>query len=113
LRDSLRLVSALTPQEAGAYVGYFERLQAHAYDTFSEIYDKQEFDEEGNLVNPHAFAPSPDDDAAPHYAVKVLWNEALRAFNPLGESELLQDPIVRAAFTDFLNKATYLLGLEP
>lgn len=105
LRESLHLVSALTPQEAGAYVGYFEQLQENAYDTFREIYDEDAGDDS------NAFAPAPDDENAPHSAVKVMWNDALRAFNPLGQPDLLNDPMVHAAFSDFLNKATVLLGV--
>ena len=106
LRESLHLVSALTPQEAGAYVGYFEQLQINAYDTFREIYDE----DAGNDFK--AFAPAPDDEDAPHSAVKVMWNDALRAFNVLKQPDLVNEPIVHAAFLEFLNKATALLGNE-
>jgi hypothetical protein len=105
LRESLHLVSALTPQESGAYVGYFESLQENSYDTLSEIYDE----DAGNDVN--AFAPAPDDEDAPHFAAKLMWNDALRAFNPLVQPDLLNDPMVHAAFLEFLNKATALLGV--
>lgn len=106
LRESLHLISALTPQEAGAYVGYFENLQENSYDTFSEIYDE----DVGNDAN--AFAPAPDDEDAPHSAAKVMWNDALRAFNPLLLPDLLNDPMVHAAFLEFLNKAAALLGVD-
>lgn len=105
LRESLHLVSALTPQEAGAYIGYFENLLENSYDTFNSIYDE----DAGDDFN--AFAPAPDAKDAPHSAVKVLWNEALRAFNPLVQPDLLNDPIVRAAFSDFLDNATDLLAV--
>jgi hypothetical protein len=105
LRESLHLVSALTPQEAGAYVGYFEKLQENSYDTFSEIYD------EDTGSDSNAFAPAPDDEEAPHSAAKVMWNDALRAFEPLRQPDLLNDPMVNAAFSDFLDKATALLAV--
>ena len=105
LRESLHLVSALTPQESGAYVGYFENLLGNSYDTFNEIYDADAGDDSD------AFAPAPDAKDAPHSAVKVLWNDALRAFNPMAQPDLLNDPIVRAAFSDFLNKAIDLLAM--
>lgn len=110
LRESLHVVSALTPQEAGAYIGYFENLQTHSYDTFCKIYDEDIYDEDGQL-NPHAFAPSPDADDAPHFASKVMWNDVLRAFNPLDQPELINDPIVQAAFLIFLEKAKSLLDI--
>lgn len=105
LRQSLRVVSALTPQEAGAYVGYFERLQNNAYETFGTIYDAD------NGEDRNVFAPAPNDEDAPHFPVRVMWNEALRAFNPLGQPELLHDSIVQAGFKDFLQKALELLGV--
>ena len=106
LRRSLHIVSALTPQESGAYIGYFEQLQNNAYDTFCTIYDE----DDGEVSN--AFAPAPGDEDAPHFPTRVMWNEALRAFNPLGVPELLNDSMVRAGFDDFLQKAIALLGLE-
>lgn len=111
LRESMHVVAALTPQEAGAYVGYFEHLQANAYDTFCEIYDEDVYDEEGQ-INPHAFAPSPDAREAPHFAIRVMWNDALRAFNPQIQPDLINEPIVQAAFSEFLDKANSLLGIE-
>lgn len=106
LRESLHLVSALTPQESGAYVGYFESLRENSYDTFCEIYD------EDAGIDLRAFAPAPDAEDAPHSAAKVMWNDALRAFNVLEQPDLVNDPIVHAAFLEFLNKATALLGVE-
>lgn len=106
LRNSLRLVSALTPQEYGPYIGYLERLQQNAYETFSEIYD------EDSGENTYAFAPAPDDTNAPHAALVIQWVEALRAFSPLTEPGQLSDPLNQAAFSDFLNRATALLGVN-
>ena len=111
LRESLHIVSALTPQEAGAYVGYFENLQSNSYDTFCKIYDEDIYDENGQL-NSYAYAPSPDTDDAPHFASKVMWNDVLRAFNPLGQPDLIDDPIVQAAFSVFLEKAKSLLDIK-
>lgn len=58
LRESLHVVSALTPQEAGAYIGYLESLQINSYDTFCKIYDEDIFDENGQL-NPMPSPPHP------------------------------------------------------
>lgn len=106
LRRSLRLVSALTPQEHGAYLGYFEGLQQNAYDTFTEIYDEDFGDDT------QAFAPAPGDADAPHAASRIYWAEALRAFNPLTTPSQLTEAQNQAAFVDFLSHATALLGLE-
>ena len=106
LRRSLRLVSALTPQEHGAFVGYLESLQQNAYEAFSEIYDEDSGDDT------QAFAPAPGDTEAPHAALRIQWVEALRAFNPLTEPGQLTDPQNQAAFSDFLNRAVTLLGID-
>jgi len=106
LRRSLRLVSALTPQEYGPYVGYFEALKQNAYETFSEIYDADSGEE--NQV----FSPSPEDLNAPHAALRIQWVEALRAFSPLTEPNQVTDPLNQAAFSDFLNRALTLLGVD-
>ena len=106
LRRSLRLVSALTPQEHGSYVGYFESLQQNAYETFSEIYDE----DSGEDVR--AFAPAPSDTEAPHAALRIQWVEALRAFSPLTEPGQVTDAVNQAAFADFLNRAITLLGVD-
>ena len=106
LRRSLRLVSALTPQEHGSYVGYLESLQQNAYETFSEIYD------EDSGEDAQAFAPAPGDPDAPHAALRIQWVDALRAFSPLTEPGQLTDPQNQAAFSDFLNRAITLLGVD-
>lgn len=106
LRRSLRLVSALSPQAHGPYVSYFDDLQQNAYDTFSEIYND---DPSGDA---QAFSPAPNDSEAPHAASRILWVEALRAFNPLAEPGQLTDPLNQAAFADFLSHATTLLGIS-
>ena len=106
LRSSLRVVSALTPQEYGPYIGYSENLRQNAYETFSEIYDADSGEDR------RAFSPAPDDSEAPHAALRIQWVEALRAFSPLTEPAQLTDALNQAAFADFLNKATTLLGVD-
>ena len=106
LRRSLRLVSALTPQEHGSYIGYFENLQQNAYETFSEIYDEDSGEDE------KVFAPAPGEINAPHAALRIQWVDALRAFSPLTEPNQLTDSLNQAAFADFLNRATSLLGVD-
>lgn len=105
VRENLSLVSALTPENAGMYVGYYENFQDNAYDTFTEIYD------EDSGGNGDVYAPAPDDENAPHYAARIMWNEALRAFNPLGQPDLLNAPTVQASFADFIEKSTTLLDV--
>lgn len=105
MREHLSLVSALTPENAGMYVGYFDDFQDNAYDTFIKIYDEDSGDDL------EAYAPAPDDENAPHHAARIMWNEALRAFNPLGQPDLLNAPMIKASFVDFLQKVITLLGI--
>jgi hypothetical protein len=106
LRRSFRLVSALSPQAHGPYVGYYDDLMQKAYDTFSTIYND---DPAGDAL---MYSPGPDDSEAPHAASRILWVDALRAFDPLKEPHQLTDPLNQAAFADFLGRATTLLGLD-
>lgn len=106
LRRSMRLVSALTPQEAGAYLGYSDALQENAYDTFSEIYD------EDSGEDSYTFSPAPEDTNAPHSALSIQWVDALRAFSPLTEPSQITDPLNQAAFSNFITRAMTLLGVE-
>lgn len=103
VREHLRLVSALTPENAGMYAGYSEKFQDNAYDTFVEIYDEDTGDD------PDVYAPAPNDEDGPHHAARIMWNEALRAFNPLGQPDLLRAPTIEASFSDFLRQAINLL----
>jgi hypothetical protein len=106
VRENLSLVSALTPENAGMYAGYSENFQDNAYDTFTEIYDEDSGDD-GDV-----YAPAPNDEDAPHHAARIMWNEALRAFNPLGYPDLLRAPTIQASFADFLQKTITLLEIE-
>lgn len=103
LRSSLRVVSALTPQEHGAYAGYVESFRQNAYETFCEIYDADSGD------NPDAYSPAPDAIEAPHSPSRVTWVDALRAFSPLTLPSQITDSVNQAAFSDFLDTVAALL----
>ena len=103
-RTSLRMVSALTPAEVGADKGYWERFLERAYETCSNLYDED--DGSGNKL---VFSPAPDNDESPHFALKVMWNEVLRAFAPLNEPGQLEPTLIDGVFGNFLTKATLLL----
>ena len=105
-RASLKMVSAITPAEVGSYKGYFEDFQTNAYDLCSHIYDEDDGRDDQSL-----FAPSIDDDASPHAALKIMWNEALRAFDPLREPGQLAPQLMDSIFGDFVQKASLLLPL--
>lgn len=104
-RSSLRMISALTPDEVGAYKGYWENFRQKAYETCMTLYDID--DGSGDIA---IFSPAPDDEDSPHFAAKVMWHEVLRAFAPLEEKGQLAPALVENVFGDFITKATSLLG---
>lgn len=104
-RSSLRMVSALTPDEVGAYKGYWENFRQKAYETCLTLYDIDDGSGDDSI-----FSPAPDDEDSPHYAAKVMWHEVLRAFAPLEEKGQLAPALMENVFGDFITKATSLLG---
>ena len=104
-RPSLRMVSALTPEEVGAYKGYWNDFQQKAYDTCMTLYD----DDNGS-GDPTIFSPAPNDEDSPHFAARVMWHEVLRAFAPLEEKGQLGRVLMESVFGNFLAGAEALLG---
>lgn len=104
-RSSLRMVSALTPDEVGAYKGYWNDFQQRSYETCVTLYDVD--DGSGNAGT---FSPAPDDEDGPHFAARIMWHEVLRAFEPLKEKGQLAPALLDNVFGDFLVKAQALLG---
>lgn len=104
-RSSLRIISALTPDEVGAYKGYWEDFRQKAYDTCLTLYDVDDGSGDSEV-----FSPSPDDEDGPHYAAKVMWHEVLRAFDPLEERGQIAPALVENVFGDFIARANALLG---
>ena len=104
-RSTFRMVSALTPDEVGAYKGYWNDFQQKSYETCVTLYDID--DGSGNA---ETFSPAPDDEDSPHFAARIMWHEVLRAFAPLEEKGQLGPALVENVFGDFLNKAEVLLG---
>jgi hypothetical protein len=104
-RSSLRMISALTPDEVGAYKGYWEDFRQKAYETCLTLYDVDDGSGDSEV-----FSPAPDDEDGPHFAAKVMWHEVLRAFAPLEERGQIAPALVDNVFGDFIAKATALLG---
>jgi Mrp family chromosome partitioning ATPase len=105
-RSSLKMISALTPDEVGAYKGYGEDFQQKCYEACLTLYDSD--DGSGDR---EVFSPAPDDEDGPHYAAKVMWHEVLRAFAPLEEKGQIAPALVDNVFGDFIITATALLGV--
>jgi hypothetical protein len=104
-RSSLKIISALTPDEVGAYKGYWNDFREKAYETCLTLYDVDDGSGDSNV-----FSPAPDDEDGPHYAAKVMWHEVLRAFAPLEEKGQIAPALVENVFGNFIAKATALLG---
>ena len=104
-RSTLRIVSALTPEEVSANKGYWNDFLQKAYETCMTLYDID--DGSGDVA---IYSPAPDDVDSPHYAAKIMWNEVLRAFEPLVEKGQIAPALIENVFGDFLAKATVLLG---
>ena len=117
-RYRLRFVSALTPEEVGSTKGYWANLREMAYSTCAEnLYDKDnetstEADESNHLtpVDYQLLNPAFDDEDVPHYPMRIMWDEVLRAFDPVQEPGQLAPTIIAKSFGDFLTRATRLLG---
>jgi hypothetical protein len=104
-RSTLRIVSALTPDEVGAYKGYWSDFQQNAYDTCVTLYDVDDGSGDAEV-----FSPAPDDEDSPHFAARIMWHEVLRAFSPLDEKGQLGHALIENVFGNFLSRAEDLLG---
>ena len=104
-RSSLKMISALTPDEVGAYKGYWEDFQQKCYEACLTLYDSDDGSGDREI-----FSPAPDDEDGPHYAAKVMWHEVLRAFAPLEEKGQIAPALVDNVFGNFIDTATSLLG---
>lgn len=113
-RYGLRFVSALTPEEVGSTKGYWANFREVSYTTCAEnLYDKDVIENPGAPVvapnNDRQFNPAFDDEDTPHYPLKIMWDEVLRAFDPVQEPGQLASPVMEKVFSDFLKRATRLL----
>lgn len=104
-RTQLRLVSALTPEEA-SLKGYWSAFRESAYQTCANgLYDAMLANEDEYRFN-FGF----DDEDAPHFPLRITWDEVLRAFDPVREPSQLSPPVILKVFDDFLTRAQRLLN---
>lgn len=114
-RSGLRLVSALTPEEA-SFKGYWASFREAAYQTCaSGLYDAVEAkagNEESEELedNLDQFNFAFDDEDAPHFPMRITWDEVLRAFDPVREPAQLSPSVMSKVFEDFLLRAERLLS---
>lgn len=94
-RAQLRMVSALTPVDAA----YDRRLLDASYQLFLDhLYEPLEADQlEGD-----GFNYGIDDQDAPHWPLRVRWDEILRHFDPIQNPAQLDEGVFQKAFGEFL-----------
>lgn len=101
-RSRLKIVSALTPAENTA-PGNFLALCESSYELFlNHLYEAQKADDFDGFT--YEFS----DQDAPHWPVRINWDESLRNFDPLTYPE--QRDRSNFAFSEFFKQAEKMLG---
>lgn len=105
VRKRLRMVASMTPpSRAEAYLEVFrDNAQQCFADTLYESSEPDDFE---------AFNFAPQDPQGPHFAYPILFSSDLVALNPLATSDWHINPLVAAAYNDFLAAATALITEE-
>ena len=106
VRDKLLMVEALFPEsdQAARANSFLE----NAYTLFSEtIY---EIIEPGVEPDPDVYNFDMNDDAAPHYPLRIKWNNRFQEFNPLlMDKNNLTEADITATFGDFIGGVKKLI----
>lgn len=95
-RERLKIVSALTPEDSVA-PGNFNHFCEESYELFlAHLYEVQG----PGVADGFNFEFS--DTEAPHWPLRIRWNEALRNFDPLEYPTQLNPALFNSAFGDFV-----------
>lgn len=107
VRDRLVMVEALFPESDQA--GRAERFLENVYTLFSEtIYEQIEPDKP---ADPEVFNFDMRDTDAPHYPLRIKWNNRFQEFDPLLLPKgILTEADVMAAFGDFIEGVKRIMG---
>ncbi|MFD6804048.1 ParA family protein, partial [Streptomyces cyaneofuscatus] len=100
IREKLRMVASMVPDADRS--GYLEAFRDHAWESFSILYDDLLDGETG-------FNPSPEDDAAPHSPIPILFALELVGLDAVSTPGWDDRAFVRAAYDSFLKTATKLM----
>lgn len=106
VRDRLVMVEALFPEsDQAARAG---RFLENAYTLFAEtIYERIE---PGKEAAPDVFNFDMNDEAAPHYPLRIKWNNRFQEFDPLLLPKgILTDADIAATFGGFLDGVKYII----
>ncbi|HNY28815.1 MAG TPA: hypothetical protein PKH31_15690, partial [Candidatus Sumerlaeota bacterium] len=107
IRDRLKMVQALFPETDQA--ARFTSFLQHSYDVFvNTLYESTPPEQE----DPDAFNFAKSDEAAPHYPLRINWDNRFQEFSPLllASGAMTEDQI-QATFGAFLKGAKGLVGL--
>lgn len=107
VRDRLQMVEALFPEtdQAARIKGFLE----HSYSLFAAtLYEEIAPDQP---LDPEVFNFDLNDQAAPHYPLRIKWNNRFHEFSPLTLPDgILTDADIAATFGDFLDGARRLIA---
>lgn len=87
---------------------YLEAFRRQAFECFGVLYDEVAADDEpasafgAGAAAPAPYAPSEYDDAAPHWAVPILFEPGLVGMDAVAAPRWQDRAFVRAAYRDFL-----------
>ena len=110
-RFKLQVVSALTPDAAVA-PNYFSNMCERSYDVMENLYDEIDVPSEQNILvanESEIFSYSAGSKKAPHIPWKIMWDEALRAFDPLANSDHLSANLRQKVFGEFTDETSKFL----
>jgi hypothetical protein len=110
VREKLKMVSGLFPERDQAIraEGFLQR----SHNLFTEtLYDEVPAGAETTQENLFNFTM--EDTSAPHYPLRVKWNNRFQEFDPLQMSRgLFSDDEIRASFGEFLDGAEQMIAEE-
>lgn len=110
-RFKLQIVSALTP-DAGLAPNYFTDMCERSYDVMEKLYDEIEVPSEqiaADELNDGVFSYSAGSEQAPHIPWRIMWDEALRAFDPVSHAEHYSLNLRQKVFGEFTDEASKFL----
>jgi hypothetical protein len=103
IRQRLRMVASMVP--SANKDSYLETFRDHAQECFENtLYDIVE-----QADDTEAFNFSLGDENAPHSPIPIYFNTDLVALNPATNEDWHRNPLIRAAYEDFLISATQLI----
>jgi cellulose biosynthesis protein BcsQ len=108
VRDRLVMIEALFPESD--QTARIKKFLEHSYSLFAAtLYEEIEADQPSN---PDIFNFDLNDQLAPHYPLRIKWNNRFQEFSPLTLAEgILTDIDIAATFGDFLDGMQQLIKM--